>query len=155
MTGDGTDAREQVDGGLKGPGEEASAADVSLVGDVHVVMLGSVVLFARSTALETKRMSECASWANFIKVDTYPVKNKLPILAPEKSKLDEGRRRFTISYATTFNMDRTSSFFAVEMFVHSACSASIICNHSSLAEECSLGNLWLKKVLIAAFSLSS
>jgi hypothetical protein len=85
----------------------------------------------------------------------YPVKNRLPILAPEKSKLDEGRRRLTISKATTLSIDRTSSFFAVEMFVHSACSASTICSHSSRADERSLGKRWLKKVLMAAFSLSS
>jgi hypothetical protein len=85
---------------------------------------------------------------------TYPVKNRLPILAPEKSKVDEGRRRLIISYATTFRIDRISSFFAVDMFVHRSCSASTICSHSCLAEARSLGRRWLKNALIAAFGLS-
>lgn len=65
---------------------------------------------------------------------TYPVKKRLPMLAPEKSKLDDGRRRLTISKATTLRIERMSSFFEVEMFVHSACSASTIWSHSCLAE---------------------
>jgi hypothetical protein len=86
---------------------------------------------------------------------THPVKNKFPILAPEKSKLLDGLRLFTTSKATRLRIDRISSFFAVEIFVHSSCSASTISSHSCRATVLSFGKRWLKKDLIAAFSLWS
>lgn len=90
-----------------------------------------------------------------VKMQTYPVKNKLPILALEKSKLDDGRFRFTISKATAFKMDRMSSRLGVEILCQSVCSASTISSHSARAAFGSFGNRWLKNALIAAFSLWS
>lgn len=50
---------------------------------------------------------------------THPVKNKFPILAPEKLKVELGLNLFRISKLIKFRKLRISSFFAVEMFVHS------------------------------------
>jgi len=136
VAGNGTNTGEKVDGRFERSGKEPSAVEVSVVSRLSVVALVQRIL-------------------NRHAMNTYPVRNRLPILAPEKSKLDEGRRRLTISYATTFSIDRTSSFFAVEILLQRACSASMICCHSSRAKVRSLGSLWLKKVLMAAFSLSS
>jgi hypothetical protein len=56
----------------------------------------------------------------------YPVKNKFPILALEKSKVELGLNLFKISKLIIFNTDRINSFFAVETFIHKAWSASTI-----------------------------
>lgn len=45
----------------------------------------------------------------------YPVRNKLPMLADEKSNLDDGRSLLTISRFTTLRKLRISSFFGVDM----------------------------------------
>jgi hypothetical protein len=86
---------------------------------------------------------------------THPVKNRLPMLAPEKSKVELGRSRFRISKLTMFNTARISSFSADEISVQRACSASRICSHSVFAATLSFGSRWLKKTLIAAFLRSS
>jgi hypothetical protein len=86
---------------------------------------------------------------------THPVKNRLPMLAPEKSKVELGRSRFRISKLTMFNTARISSFSADEISVQRACSASRICSHSAFAATLSFGSRWLKKTLIAAFLRSS
>jgi hypothetical protein len=70
---------------------------------------------------------------------THPVRKRLPILAPEKSNVDDGLSRLMISKATWLSIERISSFFAVEMFVQRACWASTIWCHSCFAETCSFG----------------
>lgn len=64
---------------------------------------------------------------------THPVKNRFPILAPEKSNLLVGRRRLTISRFIEFKKLRMSSFFGDEMPSHRGWVDSTISCHSALA----------------------
>jgi hypothetical protein len=78
---DGTDAREEVDGRFERAGEEAGAVLLLETTDARdfdmVPKLGN---------LPRHKMEE---------MRTHPVKNKFPILAPEKSKLLDGLLLFT------------------------------------------------------------
>jgi hypothetical protein len=138
---DGTDAGEEIDGGFERAGEEASAVRLLEITDAC-----DLDFVSKLGILPRRKMEE---------MRTHPVKNKFPILAPEKSKLLDGLLLFTTSNATRLRIDRMSSFFAVEIFIHRSCSASTISSHSCRATVLSFGKRWLKKALMAAFSLWS
>ena len=82
---DRADAGEEVDGRLEGAGEDAGAVDVSRWSVTCSLWLGR-------------------QWTSGIAVmklfGTHPVRNRLPILAPEKSNVDDGLSRLMISKAT-------------------------------------------------------
>lgn len=70
-----------------------------------------------------------------------PVRNKLPTLAEEKSKVDDGgRARLRISRLRRLKNDLMSSFFAGVIDLHSADVPSTIASHSLWAES-SAGSL--------------
>jgi len=64
---------------------------------------------------------------------THPVKKRLPMLAREKSNLELGLNRLTISMLTTLKKLRMSSFFGADIPCHSGCVASTMSSHSCLA----------------------
>lgn len=66
-------------------------------------------------------------------MQTYPVKNKFPILALEKLNTELGRALLTISKLTRLNTDRMSSRFSLEMLVQSSARPSTISSHCSRA----------------------
>lgn len=87
--------------------------------------------------------------------ESYPVRNRFPMLALEKLKTLLGLARLTASRFRVFRNERMSSFLGEEMSFQSGDRASTISSHSCLAAVESLGKRWLKKALTALRSGSS
>lgn len=64
---------------------------------------------------------------------TYPVRNKFPMLAAEKSNLLVGRMRLTISWLMELRKLRINSLRGTEMSFQIGCVASRMSSHSSRA----------------------
>lgn len=107
---------------------------------------------AREETCTVEPVSDSVAEGSFKKRRFYPVRNRFPMLAPEKSKREDGRSLLTISIFIELRKLRISSFLGEEMLCQMLCWASIMSSHSCRALRQSFGRRWLKSSLIAPAS---